>query len=272
MSNIIKKGHLVMVQQPLILDSLVREEDVSIPVIENAAENSEKQVENKKSEAEQLKQENDDILAETRNMVVELLEKARREAKAILANARDEADDIHLQANQEADHIRAQAREEGYQAGLKQAEQETAADRQNALQESRTIMEAARQTKLKTMASMEKDICRLVLAVSRKVVTVAINSNPDVILNIVRQALSFLDNPENVTVYVNPQDLKTVLTGIKNHKMQVPGRPEVAIEARPADTIKAGGCLLESDSGRVDACLETRMGRVEKAVMEMAND
>lgn len=224
-----------------------------------------------KEQLQKLQSESQQILAETENMVLELLEKARQDAQTIIQDAQEEAGLVRVQVYEEAGTIREQAREEGYREGLKQAQDEIEADRQAALEQSQAILEEARQTKIKAINSMERDISRLVMAVSKKIIAGELTTNPQIILHVVREAISFLDKPENITVYVNPHDLEKVLTGIETHELEE-GNHITPMEARATDRIAAGGCIIESDIGQVDARLQTREANVERALLEVADD
>lgn len=268
LSNIIK-SHLV-IEQPKIISSFITDENEArdvinlIPTIDP--------VEIEKEELEKLRLESNNILSETETMVLELLEKARNDARNLITDAQDEASVIRTQVYEEADTIRNQAQQEGYREGLKKAQQEIETDRLAALEQSRTIMEEARQTKLKTINSMERDISQLVMAISKKIIAGELVTNPQVIINVVRKAISFLDNPENITVYVNPHDMEGLLAGIETHELTEPGAKETPIVVRPVDRIETGGCVVESDIGRVDARVETRAANVERALLEVVND
>lgn len=269
LSNIIK-SHQVRAEHPKILGSFVLDE-VELPEKTEASSDLDP-LQQEKEELEKLKQESNEILSETEAMVLELLAKARDDAKNIINDAQEEASVIRAQVYEESGNIRIQAQEEGYREGLKKAQQEIEADRQAALEQSQALMEEARQTKLKTFNSMERDMFQLVMAISKKIIGTEIATNPQVIINIVRQAVSFLDQPENITVYVNPYDLENLLTAIDTHEITDPGAKEPPIEVCPADRIKPGGCVVESNIGRVDATVETRSASVERALLEVVND
>jgi flagellar assembly protein FliH len=262
LSNIIKR-HLVMTEEPKILESFILDEIESPSVIAVSA------VQTEKAELEILKQESRHILAETENMVLELLEKARSDAKTIISDAQEEAAVIRAGVYEEAGHMRQQAQEEGYRAGLKKASEEIETDRMAALEQSQVIIEEARQTKLAMFNSMERDITQLVMAVSKKIIAGEIATNPRVVTNVVREAINLLDSPENVTVYVNPHDMENLLEEIQEHELLEPGAGEFPIEVHPSDRIQLGGCLVDSDIGRVDARLEVRTASMEKALLEV---
>jgi flagellar assembly protein FliH len=269
LSNIIK-SHQVKAEHPRIIDTFMPEEVEATPTADTAIEPDPLQL--ARDELEKLKEESTKILAETETMVLELLEKARSDAKNIISDAQEEASVIQAQAGEEAETLRKQSQEQGYREGLKKAQEEIEADRQASLQQSQAILEEARQTKLKTLNSMEREIFQLVMAISKKVIAGEIATNPNVIVNVVKEALNFLDKPENITVYVNPHDLENLLNTIKTHEITEPGAKETPIEACALDRIKPGGCIVDSDIGRVDAQVETRLASVERALWEVVND
>lgn len=268
MSNVIKGCELVMMQ-PKIMKTIADQETENyqaeiIPII--------KQSDLEREELEQIKAESQKLLTDTESMVMELLDKARDDAKSIIANAKEEAEAIIAQAKEEGNSIRKSAEEEGYQQGLKKAQEEIEADRQLALEQSRQIIEEARKTKLITMKSIENDAVRLIMAVARKVIGGELIANPDVIVNVVRQAINFLDNPKNVTVYVNTQDVERLLAAMEQQDLTEIGSGEININVHPDNRMERGGCLIESDTGRVDAQVETRLNSVEKAIQEVTAD
>ncbi|MEN6462082.1 MAG: FliH/SctL family protein [Syntrophomonas sp.] len=270
MSNVIKGCKLVLAP-PKVIDSL----DFDV------AENSEEEIkplpclstlEIEKEQLEQLKNDSQHVLEDTEAMVMELLEKARDEAKTIIGNAQEEADAIRTQVFEESKIMRSKAEQEGFQQGLKQAQQEIEADRQLALEQSRQIVEQARQSKINTLRSIETDIVRLVLAIARKTIAGELLSNPDVIVNVVREAINYLDNPQNVTVHINTQDMQQVLNAIESREITEVGGSQINFEVLPNDRMGRGGCLLESDIGRVDARVETRLNSVERSIQEVTAD
>jgi flagellar assembly protein FliH len=140
------------------------------------------------------------------------------------------------------------------------------------LEQSQQIIEQARQIKLNTLKSIEIDIVRLVLAIARKTIAGELNTNPDVVVNVAREAINYLDNPQNVTVYVNTQDMEKVLKAIESREITEVGEKQINFEVLPDDRMSQGSCLIESDIGRVDARVETRLTSVERAIQEVTAD
>jgi len=243
-------------------------EDLEEPVAEDEID----ELEEAQKELAYLKEQSQIILAETENMVMELLQKARDEARGILSAAQEEAEMVRSQAEEEALQIRKRAEEEAYAEGLKRAQLDIEEDRQAALQQSKEIIEEARQTKIQIMRSCESDIVRLVMAVAKKVIASELATNPDIIINVLRESISYLDTPENITVYVNPRDLERLLDVTKKETFFDIGTNDVHLSFQADDRISPGGCSLESEGGSVDTRLETRIAAVEQALQEVSGD
>jgi len=225
-----------------------------------------------REELEQLKIESKKVLDETEAMVMDLLQKARDEARAIIANAQEEADLIRSQAETEAMELKASNQKKGYEEGLKKAEEDIEADRLAAFQQSQELLEEARQLKIQMMRSSESDMMRLIMAIAKKVIASELTTNPYFIVNVLREAIDFLDHPDNITVYVNPQDLERILTITQSDSFFDIGSSDVNLDFRADNRISPGGCSLDSQGGSVDTRLETRISGVEQALREVSGD
>jgi flagellar biosynthesis/type III secretory pathway protein FliH len=86
------------------------------------------------------------------------------------------------------------------------------------------------------------------------------------ILEIVRDALGHLADKQKVTIRVNPADAEA----LRNHSSEwaeatgAGSTVEIAEDMR----IKRGGCLIEGESGSVEAQLDRQIEMIEKALME----
>jgi len=183
-----------------------------------------------------------------------------------------EAEVIKMQAGEEAVAIRETAHKESYEEGLRQAQKEIEGDRQAAIQQSQALLEEARQSKLKVFRSYEADMVRLVMAMVKKVIAGELKTNPDIIINILQEAIDFLDRPENITVYVNPQEVENILEVMDKGYLTDIGSNNINMDIKADERISRGGCLLESDAGSVDAQLETRIASVNNAIQEVVAD
>lgn len=220
---------------------------------------------------EQVEQEAARILQETEQMVMELLERARNQAREILDEAREEADLTLSKAREEAQQLREKSYQEGYQEGLETARQAMQAELDQTHQQCQQMLEEARNTKLAMFRSSEADMIKLCLAVAKRVVAAEVSTNQQVVSAILQEALSYIDQPENLTLYVNQKDLETILELMQTHNFSDIGN-KANFQVQADNRISPGGLRLESDSGTVDARLETRLANVEKAFQEVLLD
>ena len=281
MSKIIKNDDAIL-SQPIVIESLILH--TFEPEVENPEPTEEPdfvaleepqqptQLELERQELEQLKIESQKVIDETEAMVLDLLQKARDEARAIIANAQEQADLIRSQAETESTELKASNQKQGYEEGLKKAEEDIETDRLAAFQQSQELLEEARQLKIQMMRSSESDMMRLVMAIAKKVIASELTTNPYFIVNVLREAIDFLDHPDNITVYVNPQDLERILAITQSDSFFEIGSPDVNLNFRADNRISPGGCSLESQGGSVDTRLETRISGVEQALWEVSGD
>jgi len=270
LSRIIKNTELVFTHPRIIevnknLEELIIETELEIEI--NQQEELDQQ-----EHLERIKEESNQILAETEKIIVELLEKARIEARDIINSAEEDADYIRNQVLEESKSIREKAHTQGYADGLKKAQQDIEADRQMAIDQSKQILEEARCTKIEILNSMETEMVRLVLAIAKKVITADLMIQPEAIVEIIRQAIANLDDPENLRVYVNPADISFITDAIDWGGLTEIGSRDIAVEAKGDLRISRGGSIIESAGGSVDARLETRMETVEKAFLDVVNE
>lgn len=211
------------------------------------------------------------ILQETEQMIVDLLQKARNEAREILNSAREEAELTRNLAQDEAQQLRKKAFQEGYQEGVASARQDMQADMSKTLQECEQMLEEARNTKMNMFRSCEADMLRVCMAVAKRIIASEVTTNPNVVYSILQEALSYIDQPDNLTLYVNQRDLETVLELMQTNSLSDIGN-KAALDVQVDNRISPGGLRLDSEVGTVDARMETRLANVEKAFQEVLQD
>lgn len=269
LSRIIKNSDLVL-SCPKVIEvyEALEEETIEEEIFEEDIEIAEPE----EDTLEKIKEESENILAETEQIVLELLEKARAEARNIISNAQEEADHVRAQVFEESKSMREEATKQGYAEGLKRAQEEIEADRQMALEQARIIVEDGRRIKNEMLSNVERDMVRLVLAIARKVIVADLGVQPEAIVSIVRQAISNLDDPDYVKVYVNPEDMNILIESLNWEGLTEIGSKEIDVEVKGDKRITRGGCVIESAGGMVDAQLENRLEAIENVLLDVVNE
>lgn len=193
-----------------------------------------------------------------------ILENARLEAERLLAEARSEAARILEQARQDGeqlvDETVEQARQNGYTEGLQTAESEAAAIRQQASE----VLHQTEVIRANKFVEMEQEIISLAVEIAEKIVGAQLTVQPEIVNDIAREAIAMVKDRKEISLYVSAADANIFLER-KNELQQVLGgnsNLNIIID----NSVRAGGCLVETEQGRVDAALDTRWANMMKAL------
>ncbi len=123
---------------------------------------------------------------------------------------------------------------------------------------------AAQQSDL--VRSSEETVVRLAVAVARRILGDVVAADEEAVLETVRRALKQVVEKENVIIHVNPEDLRIV----REHGSEWLGRLEGtrSLEIQEDERIGRGGCLVETESGNVEAQIEKQLKTLERALIE----
>jgi flagellar biosynthesis/type III secretory pathway protein FliH len=113
-------------------------------------------------------------------------------------------------------------------------------------------------------AQVEREVVKLAVEVSKKIIHREINADPDIIQTLVRVALGHVAEKSAVTIHLNPADYNYLL-GQRTELSQAEGR-DIALLADKS--IERGGCLIQTECGDIDARIEEKFREVEHAFFE----
>ena len=124
-------------------------------------------------------------------------------------------------------------------------------------------VEALRRAQRQLQRDAEKEIVELALAVAGRVVGHEVKTNRDGVAAVVREALQKVENRDAVVIKINPADIDFL------DRLHVPlagffSTPD-AVTIQADESVGAGGCVIESGGGDIDARLESRLRVVEEA-------
>ena len=196
------------------------------------------------------------------------LQKAKDEAAAIEANAREEAAKIEEEAHTVMDAQKAQSYDAGFvqgrEAGFQTGKDEVARliDRLHAMHEG--IMNERQEI----LNEAEQQIVDLVLLMTRKVVKVISENNKTTVAANVIQALRKLKTKCNVTLRVNLKDETFASEHVKEFIAAVENVQGLKIAED--STVDAGGCIVETDFGEIDARIASQLDELEQKVLEIS--
>lgn len=160
------------------------------------------------------------------------------------------------------EQIQKQAYEEGYEKGkqegfefghkegLAQANQEV----QRFTSQFERLQTAFERPLRELDDQIERELLSLVIAIVRQLVRREVKSDPNLIVGVVREALSILPvNSRNVRLMVHPEDAELI------REIYALGDTEVGWSLVEDPVINRGGCKVVTDTSQIDATLDSRL-------------
>jgi flagellar assembly protein FliH len=112
----------------------------------------------------------------------------------------------------------------------------------------------------------EHSVMKFSLSIAQLVIKQEVTVNREIVLGQVREALRHLVGVEKVKLRVHPDDEEVLRHRRAEVSSASDSLKEMVIEAD--DKIDRGSCIVESDSGNVDARLSTQLNRIESLLFE----
>jgi flagellar biosynthesis/type III secretory pathway protein FliH len=112
----------------------------------------------------------------------------------------------------------------------------------------------------------ERLVVQLAMAIAERVVRHEVHVDPEVVLRQVQEAVRRVHGVERIIVRVHPRDVDLVRSRRADVTAASDAAREVTVEAD--ELVERGGCILESESGTVDAQLVTQLKNMEMALLD----
>ncbi len=170
------------------------------------------------------------------------------QAAEVLEKAREDAIVLRKDIEKEAEDQYATARKEGFQEGLNQFTEKL----------------LWFDNEIKSLRiDMQKQILPLALKAARKIVSRELEMHPETIVDIVMQTLASVAQSKQITIYAAKKD-REALEAAKPRLKQVMEQVESFTILDRAD-ITPGGCMIETESGIINATFENQWRALEIA-------
>jgi flagellar assembly protein FliH len=156
--------------------------------------------------------------------------------------------------------------EQGYAAGMGSAEEVIA----DSLQRLQSLVSSVHENHTAFFRSAERQVVDLALQIAQKVIEREVENMPDLAVNVIRAALEEMDARTAVRVRVNPDDEEL----LRRRWLQVvpPGVGPDRVELQVDERVKAGGAVIETTHGEVDAQLDSKLAQLGNALWTFVMD
>jgi len=165
-----------------------------------------------------------------------------------------------------------ESHEKGRQEGIAEGEkrgQETAEKKFNAevaklKDQTAKYFKQLETSKRDMINGLEHVLLKFCMELTKKIVACELTTNPDIVLAAIKKSLTMIADRENVLIRVAPGDMETA-SGSRDFLSTVTERLE-HVRIEEDSRIGRGGCIIESNSGMVDARLGVQLDEVEALV------
>jgi flagellar assembly protein FliH len=197
-----------------------------------------------------------------------LKQEAQDEADRIIAEARKQAEEIEAAGEAAVESRRRDAEEEGLAAGREAGYGEGRAEVERLIARTRVALERAQEKRLEILAGTEQQLIDLTLLIARKVIKVISESQKEVIIANVSEALKKVKGKGTVILRVNTADLALSTEHAEDFIRQLEGSS--TIQVQEDSSVDPGGCVIETDFGEIDARIASQLAELESRILDMS--
>ena len=229
-------------------------------------------IESAKAEANEIAQLAADAAEKEKRWAMEEAEAlrsgAKEEAERLLAEARRQAEELAAEIRGTLEDEKKAALDQGRETGREEGYAEGRAEVDRLIERTRTVLERAQDKRGEILSDTEREIVDLVLLMSRKVVKVISESQREVVVSNVVQALKKVRDRGNIIIRVNMTDLKLTTAHTNSFIKMLEGAK--SIQVAEDSSVDPGGCVIETDFGEVDARVSSQLAELEAKILQVS--
>lgn len=193
---------------------------------------------------------------------------AETKAQVIIKEAEVKALEIQQEAESNRDKIFSEAKKEAFEKGSKEGYDTGSNEVQRLIDRLHTILERTMSRRQEILDETEQQIVELVLLMTRKVVKVISESQRNVVMTNIVQALRKVKGRGDVTIRVNLSDVQLTSDHIKEFMASVENIKNISVVEDT--TVERGGCIIETDFGAIDARISSQLSELEQKILEIS--
>jgi flagellar assembly protein FliH len=159
---------------------------------------------------------------------------------------------------------------EGFEKGKKEAEErykklkeKLEKDFQEKIKSLSTFLENLEKEVQNLIINMDKEVLNLATEIAKKLVLKEIQTDPEIPLRIIKEALNYIAEGTELYIKVNPEEYKFLEENIFKY---IP--PSQKVKLIPDESISKGGVFIETSMGVIDATFEKRWKKLLETLLK----
>jgi flagellar assembly protein FliH len=262
-NDFIKAANQIIAQRESILNEAY---DKSLMMIQEAEAEHGRIVQDAYGQQEQAQQ----MLQEAEAQVELMAQEAQAEAERIISEANMESARIIEAAEQSHQEIVEAATQDGFNVGYQEGREEAIKENAQLLMETTNALNKLHAAFPVAVKQNEDKLIKLALEISREIIQDELAMKPEIVLKSVERAIGKVSDLEKVIIKVNPLDLDLVLPKQEFFRKLLPDVQDFIITGHYS--IERGGCLIETNSGSIDAQVNTQLAVVEEVFQQIRSE
>lgn len=180
----------------------------------------------------------------------------------ILKKTSDEVEGLINQAKARVAEIEKEAREKGHKEGFEKGHAEGLVEVRSLMKTLDYVIEGLFDVRKEFYEKSEKEMVDIIILTASEIIRREVKEDRDVIKDVIRKAVEGIHSLQEITISLNPRDIESAreLTPELMEKMET--IKNVRFEENPS--ISEGGCLVETNVGKLDATVENRLMAIYK--------
>lgn len=189
----------------------------------------------------------DEVSPNTRVLAPEAFS-ALLDAQELLEATKKDCEAYRKEIEEECEKLRQEAKDKGFEEGSQAWSEQLA----NLSKEGKDLKE-----------QMREAIVPLAIASIKKIIGKELETRPETIVSIITESLKKLTQSKQILIQVNPADVPVIEQSRPDLK-KIVEYAETFIIA-PKEEVAQGGCVIETESGIINAQLDVQLAALEKA-------
>jgi flagellar biosynthesis/type III secretory pathway protein FliH len=168
------------------------------------------------------------------------------------------------EARLKVSEIEREAFEKGFAEGQRAGSELGEKTAEGLIKQYAASLEALNRLRTELFATSEREVIRLSLEIARKIIKREVAIDEELIHALVKVALDRVADQALITVRVNPKDHHAM----ERHRTAEAGSLSESVKLVEDPLIARGGCIIETESGTIDARIEEQLREIEKGFFE----
>lgn len=159
-----------------------------------------------------------------------------------------------------------QIEQDSYQRGLQDGKNLAERGLFNVFRSLRTAAEELELLREKVLRDSEDDLLTLIIAVSRKIIAQEVSQDRNVIIKVIKSALTNLSDSDELTIRLSPDD--HAMLSVSNNKALQKELAGVRFILKSDPSLPHGCCQIDTALGTVDASFEAQLEEIYRRLLE----